>query len=399
MSERIDLTEAPLPAARRASQKPGGGKGGGGGKGSGWRKLDEIAGRVLPLAGIAAGLLLLYLLWGLWSGVWSHEHLGHAPAAYRQQQMDNVGSVFRLLQITAFLAVLSLLISAAKSEGTGYWLLGTAFFLYGGVPWLTTQVDAQRHQISSKVGGQVLEDLALLAWLFAVPGIAWTGLDLIRRFGEAAEKAAIGRATAKYGSGAEKQGAGKGRHKQVFLGRCFEGPFCKDNIRPKCPIYLKRKGPCWWYKEGCMCEERIVLQAMITSDWKQQSQEAVKALDSRAPRKILTPEAKRERCRNCVIYNEHQREKHKALTLVTVIGLPLLMVWQFPWIQAMVGNLLAGLDALTKRFSFASQPTGLTALHTSEYGLIVWVFVVALAIILLSQALKMIEYFCFKLKI
>ena len=99
MPERIDLTEAPLPAARRAAPKPGGGKGGGGGKGSGWRKLDEIAGRVLPLAAIAAGLLLLYLLWGLWSGVWSHEHLGHAPAAYRHQQMDNVATVFRLLQM------------------------------------------------------------------------------------------------------------------------------------------------------------------------------------------------------------------------------------------------------------------------------------------------------------
>ena len=393
---RIDLTDAPLPAARRTAQKPGGG---GRGKGSGSLKLDEFAQRILPFATIISGLLLLYLLWGLWSGAWSHEALGNMPGAYRNQQVENVATVFRLLQLTSFVGVLSLLICAARSEGMGYWLFGMAAFFYGGVPWLTTQIYAQRHQSASKLGISVLTDFGLLAWLFAVPGAIWTVIDLIRRFGEASEKAAIGRATAKYGSGVEKQGTGAGRHRQVFLGRCYEGPFCKDNIRPKCPIYLKRKGPCWWYKEGCMCEERIVLQAMITTDWKQQSQEAVKALDSRGPRKILTPEAKRERCRNCVIYNEHQRQKHKALTIATLIGMPSILIWQFPLFQALIGSLLNVLDSMTKRFSFSPDASGIAQLHNGAYSIIAWVFLAALGVILLSQALKVIEYFCFKLKI
>ena len=148
-----------------------------------------------------------------------------------------------------------------------------------------------------------------------------------------------------------------------------------------------------------MCEERIVLQAMITTDWKQQSQEAVKALDSRGPRKILTPEAKRERCRNCVIYNEHQRQKHKALTIATLIGMPSILIWQFPLFQALIGSLLNVLDSMTKRFSFSPDASGIAQLHNGAYSIIAWVFLAALGVILLSQALKVIEYFCFKLKI
>lgn len=148
-----------------------------------------------------------------------------------------------------------------------------------------------------------------------------------------------------------------------------------------------------------MCEERIVLQAMITKDWKMQSAQAMKAMGMDGPRKFLTPAAKRERCRNCVIYNEHQRQKHKALTVVTLIVVPALLIWQFAWLQSAVNRILVGLDAATKRFSFGSDPAGITALHNGAYSVIAWVFIAALSVILLSQAMRLIEYFCFKLKI
>ena len=148
-----------------------------------------------------------------------------------------------------------------------------------------------------------------------------------------------------------------------------------------------------------MCEERIVLQAMITTDWKQQSSEAVKALDNKGPRKILTPEAKRERCRNCVIYNEHQRQKHRALSIATLIGLPAILIWQFPLFESLIGKLLTVLDSMTQRYSFDPAKHGIAVLHTGDYTVVAWVFLAALAVILLAQALKLVEYFCFKLKI
>ena len=47
----------------------------------------------------------------------------------------------------------------------------------------------------------------------------------------------------------------------------------------------------------------------------------------------------------------------------------------------------------------SADPSGIPELHNSAYALIAWVFVFALAVVLLSQVMRVIEYACFKLKI
>jgi len=390
MSERIDLTEAPLPAARRPSQK-------GKGRGTGAPKLDDFARRVLGPAAVLSILLALYLLWGLFSGAWSHQEMGQLTAARRTQQLENIALVFHLLQISSLLMLAALLTACAQVEGIGYWLLGAAALFYAGPSFLANQIYPVRHITASSASTAVLADFQVLAWLFAVPGAAWTIVELARRVAAAADLAAIQRANAKYGAGTKTQP--KSKQRQVFLGRCWEGQYCRDHVRAKCPIHLKRRGPCWWYKEGCMCEERIVLQAMIAPDWKDQMARAQQPQTLGGPRKSLSPEAKRERCRNCIIYNEHQRQKHKALTAVALVAVPGLLIWQFPVLNAVVNKILLGLDDLTRRFSFGADPSGIPALHNSAYALIAWVFVFALGVVVLSQVMKVIEYACFKLKI
>ena len=388
MSERIDLTEAPLPAARRPTRK---------GKGTGTPKLDDFARRILGPAALISILLTLYLFWGLLSGAWSHQAMGVLTLARRTQQLDNITLVFHLLQVSSLLTLAALLTACAQVEGIGYWLLGTAALFYAGPSFLANQIYPVRKITASTASTTVLGDFQLLAWLFAVPGAVWTIVELIRRVAAAADLAAIQRANAKYGAGTKTQP--KSKQRQIFLGRCWEGPYCRDHIRAKCPIHIKRRGPCWWYKEGCMCEERIVLQAMIAPDWKDQMARAHQSQTLTGPRKHLSPEAKRERCRNCIIYNEHQRQKHKALTVVALIAVPGLLIWQFPVLNAVVNKLLLGLDDLTRRFSFGADPSGIPALHNSAYALIAWVFVFALGVVLLSQVMRAIEFFCFKLKI
>ena len=389
MAERIDLTEAPLPPAHRKKRKAG--------RGSGSLWWDGASRRVLALSAPICGLLLLYALFGLWSGAWSHESMAQMPTARRQVTLANVGLVFQALEIATLIAAASLLVCCARAEGLGYWLLGLAAFYYVGVPFLTVQAYAFRHLTQGAPGQAALDGFQSLAWLPAVPGALWTLVDLGRRLGEAAERSAIARVNAKYGAGTAVQKSSTQR--QVFLGRCWEGPFCKDHIRVKCPIYLKKQGPCWWYKEGCMCEERIVLQAMIDPNWKDQMTRADQSLKMSGPRKILSAEAKRERCRNCVIYNEHQRQKYKALTTAALIAFPAFVAFNIPWLQGLVRQILFGLDAATKRFAFGSSPAGLTVLHTGEYSFVAWLFLFALGVVLMSQLLKVIEYFCFTLKL
>ena len=390
MPERIDLTEAPLPAARRPARK-------GNGKGTGAPKLDEFARRVLGPAALVTILLTLYLLWGLLSGAWSHQAMGVLPLARRNEQLDNIALVFHLLQASSLVMLAALLTACAQVEGIGYWLLGAAALFYAGPSFLANQIYPLRKITASTASTTVLADFQLLAWLFAVPGAVWTIVELVRRVAAAADLAAIQRANAKYGAGTKTQP--KSKQRQVFLGRCWEGPYCRDHIRAKCPIHIKRKGPCWWYKEGCMCEERIVLQAMIAPDWKDQMARAHQNDALTGPRKHLSPAAKAERCRNCIIYNEHQRQKHKALTIVALIAVPGLLIWQFQALQTVVDRILKSLDDLTRRFSFGADPSGIPELHNSAYALIAWVFVFALGVVLLSQVMRVIEYACFKLKI
>lgn len=392
MSERIDLTEAPLPRAPRPKQT------GGNGRGTGLPKLDEFALKVLGVSAAISGLLLLYLFWGLWSGAWSHQVMVHSTQTARALQMANIALVFRVLGASSFFLLLSLLACCARAEGVGYWLLGAAAFFAEGVPVITVQVYGFTHAASSNASQTVFKDFQSLSWMFGVPGVLWTVVDIARRLMAAADIAAVQRANAKYGHGVTKQRAKT--QKQVFLGRCWEGPFCKDHIRVKCPVFLEKRGPCWQRKEGCMCEERIILQTMIATDWKDQMSRADKALSmSSGSRQVLSPAAKRERCRSCVIYNEHQRQKHKALTTLVLVGIPTLLVLNFDVLRHVVNVFLGMTDAMAKRFSFTADPTGIALLHSGDYSLFAWVMVFVFAVVLLSQALKLVEYVCFTLKI
>ena len=391
MPERIDLTEAPLPRAPRAKRSKNE-------RGTGLPKLDELALRVLGLAALASGLLLLYLYWGLWSGAWSHAAMAHLGHAGRARQTDNIVLVFQLLSASSFVLIAALLVCCAKAEGVGYWLLGAATVFAEGTPLLTEQVYGFSHASASAASQLVLKDFGTLAWLFGVPGVLWTVVDIARRLISAADIAAVQRANAKYGHGVAKQPVKTQR--QVFLGRCWEGPFCKDHVRVRCPIFLEKRGPCWQRKEGCMCEERIILQAMIAPDWKDQMTRADKAIAmGTGARQVLTPAAKRDRCRSCVIYNEHQRQKHKALTILVLVGIPTLLIVNFAQLQQLVSQFLGVTDAAAKRFSFSSDPAGIAFLHSSDYTLFAWIMVFVFAVILLSQALKFVEYVCFTLKI
>ena len=390
MAERIDLTEAPLPRAPRPKRRPS--------RGTGLPKLDELARRLLGVSALACGLLLLYLLWGLWSGAWSHQAMAHLPHAARARQMANIILVFQGLQAASAALIVSLLVCCARAEGVGYWLLGGAAFFAEGVSLLTVQAYGFSHRTGSDASSLVLGDFQSLAWFFGVPGALWMLVDVGRRLAAAAEVAAVQRANAKYGHGVQKQPASTQR--QVFLGRCWEGPFCKDGIRQRCPIFLEKRGPCWRRKEGCMCEERIVLQATIAPDWKDQMTRANQALAlGTGARKVLTPAAKRERCRSCVIYNEHQRQKHKALNAIILVGVPALLFVNFAWLQQGVNDFLHLTDAAAKRFAFSANPSGLAFLHDGSYTLFAWVMVGVFAVVLLSQALKLAEYICFTLKI
>src|SRR5262249_14119457 len=115
----------------------------------------------------------------------------------------------------------------------------------------------------------------------------------------------------KYGKGVKEEKD----IRNVLLGRCWQLPYCRKFVRERCPIYHARR-TCWKERVGCMCEESVIRNAMsgrvIPAD-------AVAAAKFIPQNHKLTMEQKKERCRQCVIYLEHQKHKYK-LAMPAAIG-------------------------------------------------------------------------------
>ena len=391
MPEPIDLSQVPLrgPVPRPQPVRPGRP-----GRGTG-TSADEYARPVMWTAFVLSLLLLLFLIAGLYSGAWGKAELHLLSAGALQRQMQNIALVYQFLQVTSFVALVGLLIVAMRDDKVGYVLLAIALFFYVGLPAMTGAVYDYRGFKTSHITNLLMADFQMLAWIFFVPGVLWTGADLLRRFRAASEAHSIQRVNMKYGAAVPKQKTVK----QQFLGACWQLPYCRDHVREKCPVFLRKRGPCWWHKEGCMCEERIILQAVITTDWKQKAARADAAYNFGQQRAGLTPGQKRERCRKCVIYNEHQRQKYKAMVTVALVLLPVIVYFYSDVLQDAALRVLGGVETIMQRFSFGESPAQISYLHGHPSAVVEWSLIAVLCLVGLTQVLKVIEFWCFKLKL
>ena len=229
-----------------------------------------------------------------------------------------------------------------------------------------------------------------------------------------------------------------------ILGKCWEGPFCRDFIRPHCPVFLKRQA-CWTNKVGCYCEEDIVSKAiakvtgptlpMAGSRFKTAAPETNpisgapdpmaagfqelgtsgmatrgfgtigggdltpgRSAPALPPRKAeLSAGQKRERCRSCVIYNEHQREKYNVLLPIVVIGTILLCGYFAFQFQGNATVVITAIETFVNRFSFLPGNKGVSLGESS--GAVAWFFIGAATIMIISKSLQLLEWCVFKIKI
>ncbi len=229
--------------------------------------------------------------------------------------------------------------------------------------------------------------------------------------------------TLQYGASAPKEDVP--RPLIPVLAKCWQLPFCRAGIRDNCPIFLA-KTKCWKERVGCMCEENIILLAMGGEE-KQQPLNITKEMgfvaigdiitkgneERRAtvqtrvgPRGVriptnphITDVQKRERCRNCIIYNEHQRSKYSFFSVPVTLSVPVLVIWQFDSLRMALGGLLNGIDGLINHISisgttnvdFARQITGSVPIEAIIIG--------GLTLIVMTWAQRFLEYCIFKIKI
>ncbi len=188
----------------------------------------------------------------------------------------------------------------------------------------------------------------------------------------------------KYGKGVTEESD----RKNVFMGKCWQLPYCRKFVREKCPIYHAKR-TCWRELVGCMCEESVIRIAM---DGKPISKESLLS-GAAIPRNTkLTDSAKRERCKTCVIYNEHQKHKYKLAMPAVIISYMLIYL-------AFKGPIANGINAFLNRGTKMITDGSGGAIKTVETGDMFTQFLVgAVLVVALAYTIKVVEYAIFKLK-
>jgi hypothetical protein len=201
----------------------------------------------------------------------------------------------------------------------------------------------------------------------------------------------------RYGARAEAMKYGRGVKAEdiqnVFMGKCWQLPFCRKFVRERCPIYHSQR-TCWKERVGCMCEEKVIQTAMqggvIPKD-------AVVAARMIPYNKQLTQAQKVERCRSCVIYNEHQKHKYKLALPVSLAGVVGGYLLFRPALLDILGNALAGTDNVIRRITLGgSSPIA------AQADSMLWlkeILLFCFMLVLLAYVLKIVEYLFFQAKI
>jgi hypothetical protein len=199
----------------------------------------------------------------------------------------------------------------------------------------------------------------------------------------------------KMGSRAEHLKFGKGikaeaDRRNVFMGNCWQLPYCRKFVRERCPIFHSKR-TCWKERVGCMCEEEVIRNAMEN---KPIPKDAVLAANLIPKNHRLTPEQKFERCKTCVIYNEHQRHKYKLMLPIIVAAFVLVYA-------GLHGPLSQGFGAMIEHVNRVIHNATLT--NSADKFIAPTAFVECLmfvcALMLLTYVLKGLEFVVFKLKL
>jgi hypothetical protein len=191
--------------------------------------------------------------------------------------------------------------------------------------------------------------------------------------------------TLKFGKGVKEEAD----RQNVFMGNCWQLPYCRKFVRERCPIFHSKK-TCWRERVGCMCEEEVIRNAMENKPIPKDALLASKMIPQNFR---LNDQQKAERCRNCVIYNEHQRHKYRlSLPIVLIVFIGAYAGLHGP-LMAATKNAVTHVNTVVNNGLINSKVTFETPTFFLEGLLFVFMLVA------LSYVLKAVEFAIFKLKL
>ena len=370
-----------------------------------WARIEPaligVATLAFRIAFAVGGLAAAYLLFGVLSG--GLTGFNSQPVAERHRVLANLVFAGGVMRLGLGVGSIGLAVVYYAEESVGYFLLLAAAATSLGVPYICRLVPGGQ-------GDSYGVQAALFAFIAASYIPAGTAgiliaRDIVLRLVSAIRNRPLKHEELTYGSEAIVE---KRPIRTSLLAKCWEGPYCREFIRSNCPIFLSRKA-CWREKKGCYCEEEIVSAAAnrvtgihleMAPDSKYNFANAARpatAIGAGNPyrKPELSHAQKVQRCKYCVIYNEHEREKYNLLVPMVMIGTVLFCALAAPSMRGVIAELLHFTQGIVNKFTFDG-----TAAHlTQPDAVIEWVLVGAFTVIVLSKILQALEWMCFKAKI
>lgn len=337
--------------------------------------LDSVS-RLLLWGGIAATVGTLGFLIFTYSSF-----SGMLDTAKEAQALSNIGILGKIL--------IAGVVSLAAATTFMFWgeeTLAILQLVFGaGLYFAPLYVPSAFGGSNNRVTGEVLTALQNAGAIFGAIAVLVLVADISNRV----------RIRSQEGSRAEQLKYGKGVKEErdiqnVFLGKCWQLPFCRKFVRERCPIYHSRR-TCWKERVGCMCEEQVIRGAMENKPIPKDQVLAAKFIPQNTR---LTENQKAERCKACVIYNEHQKHKYKLMLPVTIaffVGFYLLFR----------GPLLDGTAAMVQKLNVMMGKLALDKanLSNTHSGVFEEILLAAFMIVAFAYAMKMLEFLVFKLKV
>jgi hypothetical protein len=235
-----------------------------------------------------------------------------------------------------------------------------------------------------EVYGQAAAAVQQGGMIYGLIAICVTMADVVVRVRDRA-KIGVKLDQLKYGRGVKEEPD----KQNILLGKCWQLPFCRKFVRERCPIY-HAKTTCWKELVGCMCEESVIRNAMEN---RAIPKDALLAAQFIPRNSKLTNAQKRDRCKTCVIYNEHQRHKYKVTMPTVLIGfIATYAALRIPLLAA-TENLLAEINGVVQ--------TG-TLGHAGKFvppHVFVEMLLVVFFVIVLTYSMKILEYLIFNAKV
>lgn len=348
---------------------------------------DRLTGYGLMVGGgIAAACVLYLMLLVLGKAGSSWEHLNHNE---RVQILSNISLMSRVLMVTGWIAVISLVIRLHREETVGLLLSITGAALYLGLPVAFTAYIINGS--GNPVHANTLNALRALGVACLIPGLIMIVRDVILRI---------------TGGFSRTKGKTRVRHPEknaywLLCWSCWGTPTCKESLRRSCEVFQKGRS-CWKARKGCMCGGGAVIAGNAAR--KPQGTNLTGDVEDKVSDREPVPVKSQLKigpfkppCKQCEIYAEHQRRKFMLLNPMVFVIVGALLYSVYGNLAGYVTIAVARMDKVAGFIAF--RPHGLEHSVANDIHIITILTAASLAIMALSYGLKLVEYLVFDLQI